>query len=221
MITQCWDWGRSRNATHCSLCTHIKFARTHTDCKLHVSVWIEHVLLDPKAVTVPVNSSPQAPAPYGQQFSWVAHVWQGLFLSTAVAPWLQGAPRSPQFVWELESSWYCGLIPHRVWVLPALWLMTSWKYPQSWSLGFTEVVNPTSHHSHTQGNVTTLRDRGGFVMISDALLQFMPFSCLQPSADRRGSWLSPNAMTWRKNFSEREGGSLVKLSFMRLTSKWC
>ena len=118
MVTWCWDWGRSRNTTTlCSLCTHIKFASTHTDCKCNVSVFeAEPEFLDPKAVTVPVSSPPWPPAPYGQRFSQVAHVWQEPFMSTAVAPQLQAAPGSPQFGWELESSRYSGFVPHGGWL---------------------------------------------------------------------------------------------------------
>lgn len=106
--------------------------------------------------------------------------------------WLRAAKQA--ILW-LCSSW--GLT-----VLPAVWMLTPWKYPQSWSLGLTDVVNPTSHHSHIQGIFTRLWQRGGFIMIRDALLQFMPFSCLQPRTD--GRVMNPNAVTCR-NYFRRSG----------------
>lgn len=135
-----------------------------------------------------------------------AHVWQEPFMSTAAAPRLQGAPGSPQSDWELESSRYSGFAPHGGWLSFSWCLSGCWHLGNtlSWSLGFTEVVNPTSHHSHIQGNFTRVWDRGRFIIIRDALLQFTMFSCLQPSTKGRGSWLSPNAVTWR-NYFRRTG----------------
>lgn len=89
------------------------------------------------------------------------------------------------------------------WVAPALWVLTSQKYPQSWSLGFAEAVNPTLHLSHIQGRFTRLWVREGFILIRDAVREFMTFSCLQPSTKGKGSWLSPNAVTWRNYFRRR------------------
>lgn len=93
-----------------------KICTPHTDCKCNVSVWeSEPVFLDPKAITGPASSPPWPPAPHGQRFSQVAHVWQEPFMNTAVAPTLQGAPGSPRF-WELESKRSSGFIPHRGWL---------------------------------------------------------------------------------------------------------
>lgn len=86
-------------------------------------------------------------------------------------------------------------------VFPAVWMLSPWKHPQSWSLGLTDVVNPTSHHSHIQGIFTRLQERAGFIMIRDALLQFVPFSCPQPRTE--GRVMNSNAVTWRNYFRRR------------------
>lgn len=99
MITRCWGLRKVKKYNPFYLAhTHTKFAHPHTDCKCNVSVWeSEPAFLDPKAITGPASSPAWPPAPHGQRFSQVAHVWQDPFMNTAVAPTLQGAPGSPQF----------------------------------------------------------------------------------------------------------------------------
>lgn len=196
MITLCWDWGRSRNPTLCSLCAHTKSACAHAACKHNMPfLESEFEFLDAKAISVlPAHGLPTVSG---------SHRWHtfGRTPSGALL-WLQGCREhlevpslaAKQAILWLCSSW--GLT-----VLPAVWMLTPWKYP-SWSLGLTDVVNPTSQHSYIQGIFTRLWQRGGFIMIRDALLQFMPFSCLQPQTD--GRVMNPNAVTCR-NYFRRSG----------------
>lgn len=163
--------------------THTTLAQTHTDCKHNMPLLeSEFEFLDAKAISVlsahglqhwPVvltGGTRLAGPLHGHCCGSMAagSTWKSLV-------WLRSAK---QVILWLCFSW--GLT-----VLPAVWMLTPWKYPQSWSLGLTD-VNPTSSHSCIQGIFTRLQEGGGFIMIRDALLQFMPFSCLQPRTEGMG-----------------------------------
>lgn len=132
----------------------------------------------------------------------MAHIWQD---PSQALLWLPGCREHLQLPSLAESCEaddpLALLLMGADRAFPAVWMATPWKYPHSWSLGLTDVVDPTSHHSHIQGIFTRLWERGGFIMIRDALLQFMPFSCLQPR--REGRVMNPNAVTWRNYFRRR------------------
>lgn len=84
MITLCWDWGRSRNPTLCSLCAHTKSACAHAACKHNMPfLESEFEFLDAKAISVlPAHGLPMVSG---------SHRWHTFGRTPSAALlWLQG-----------------------------------------------------------------------------------------------------------------------------------